>query len=77
MSIFDSDDEDIDDNYNPYIDNYKCKRGYRLNIKSQWCCFECERERMQNKYTNYNHNYFNHVFFSDDDINTNTYIKIE
>jgi len=70
MSIFDGDDY-IDDNYNPYIDNYKCKRGYRLNIKSQWCCFECERERMNDKYTtNYNHNYINYIFFSDDDANT-------
>jgi len=61
MSLFDEDDNDdiyIDDNYNPYIDNYTCKRGNKLNIKTQWCCFECERERMNNKY-NYTNNYSN------------------
>ena len=74
MSLFDDDDIYIDDNYNPYIDKYTCKRGNKLNIKSQWCCYECEKERMQNKYINYN--FIDDIFFDDDNIDTNIYSNI-
>lgn len=81
MSIFDDDDDndnDIDNNYNPYIDNYYiCKRGNKLNIKTQWCCFACERERMKNKYINHNYNFIDDMFFSDDNIDKYTYSKID
>jgi predicted adenine nucleotide alpha hydrolase (AANH) superfamily ATPase len=50
--IWDEPDPNIDTDYNPYINNYVCEKGAKLNIETGWCCFECERERMKYKSTN-------------------------
>jgi len=69
--FFDStDEENCDDNYNPYVDNYLCKRNKPCNIKTAYCCRECELERMRERRDNLKNTFnFYNQFFNDENIN--------
>lgn len=69
--FFDStDEENYDENYNPYVDNYFCKRNKRYNIRTDYCCRECELERMKDRREDIKNTFnFYNQYFNDENIN--------